>query len=138
MRYLVDTNVISELCKKQPNENVISWFSDPSNVFYISAITIEELRFGEFMMPKGKKREQLHGMIDLLLAEYGSDALAFGAEEADLCAAFHERAIHEGRTPTFEDLAIASIAKTNSLVVATRNTVDFDHLDVDVFNPFDA
>lgn len=137
MRCLVDTNVISELCKKDPNANVLAWLSETTDDLYLSVITVEEMRFGELMMPKGKRRDRLHEIIDQLFAEFATEILTFDADAASQCAVFHERAIHLGRTPTFEDLAIAAIAQTKEMVVVTRNVSDFDYLGVEVFDPFE-
>lgn len=137
MEYLVDTNVVSELCNKSPDPNVIKWLSQEGSNSYLSAITIEEMRFGELMMPEGKRRNQLHEIIGNLFESYGSKILSLDMSAASQCAVFHERAIHLGRTPTFEDLAIAAIAKVAGLAVATRNVRDFDYLGIEVVNPFE-
>ena len=136
MGYLIDTNVISELCKKRPNAAVLLWLTDHDEGLYLSAITIEELRFGELMMPKGKKREALHHIIDNLVENYEGRVLSFDNIAAEACTVFHERAIAVGRTPTIEGLMIAAIASTNDLVLTTRNVRDFEYLDIEIENPF--
>lgn len=138
MRYLVDTNVISELCKERTDPKVEKWLLAHDDALFLSVITIEEMRFGELMMPHGKRRRQLRTILDSLFNDYGSRILPFDAPAASQCAVFHEKAVHDGRTPTFEDLAIAAIAKVNGLLVATRNIRDFDYLDVGVVNPFEG
>lgn len=134
--YIVDTNVISESIKAKPNKAAIEWLSEHSRTLYLTSITIEELRFGELMMPKGKKRTALQEWIDSLIQQYSSSILDFDATAAEICATFHERAISAGFSPSIEDLMIASIAKTNDAVVVTRNVKDFEYLDVEVLNPF--
>lgn len=135
--YLVDTNVVSEICKKSPDANVMEWLGSHEEL-NISVITIEEMRFGELMMPKGKKRKKLHEMIDSLVDSYSANTLVFDIYAAEQCAIFHENAISFGRTPTIEDMMIASIAKVNDMVLVTRNIRDFEYLDIQIFNPFNS
>lgn len=137
MAYLIDTNVVSEVCKKEPVSQVMDWLNANARSLYLSVITIEEMRFGEFMMPKGKRRTKLGKMIDALVESYAERTLCFDVKAAEKCAALHELAISAGRTPSIEDLMIAAIAQANDLTVATRNVRDFDYLGVSVLNPYD-
>lgn len=135
--YLADTNVISEAMKKAPDARAMAWLDAHQDKLSISAITIEELRFGEYLMPKGKRRRKLHELIDGIVALYGDRTLPFDAKAAEFCAAFHELAISCGRTPTIEDLMIAAIANSAHCTLATRNVRDFDYLPIPVVNPFE-
>ena len=134
--FLLDTNVISEVCKKEPNEAVLNWLGQNATDLDLSVVTIEEMRFGQFMMPKGKKQAALKQMIDSLLETYATKMLSFDPHAAAQCAIFHEQAISSGYSPSIEDLMIASIAHVNDLVVVTRNTRDFDYLDIELLDPF--
>lgn len=134
--FLLDTNLISEVCKKEPNEAVLNWLGQNATDLYLSVVTIEEMRFGQFMMPKGKKQAALKQMIDSLLETYATKMLSFDPHAAAQCAIFHEQAIFSGYSPSIEDLMIASIAHVNDLVVVTRNTRDFDYLDIELLDPF--
>lgn len=136
--YVVDTNIISEAIKAKPDPNVTTWLEKNSRTLYLTSITIEELRFGALMMPKGKKRKALEEWIDSLSIAFYQKILSFDARAAETCAIFHERAISNGRTPSIEDLMIASIAQSEGLAVATRNVKDFEYLDIDLANPFEA
>ena len=138
MAYLVDTNIVSEACKKEPASHVVDWLSTNTSGLYLSVVTIEEMRFGELMMPKGKRRSKLSEMIDGLVAAYAGKILCFDIAAAEKCAEFHELAISSGRTPTIEDLMIAAIAQVNRLTVATRNVRDFEYLGVSVLNPYEG
>ena len=137
MGYLIDTNVISEVCKKEPNSAVLAWLNYHDEGLCLSSITIEELRFGELMMSHGKKRDALQRIITNLIENYAGRVFPFDSNAAEVCAAFHERAINAGRTPTIEDLMIAAIAQTNDLVLTTRNVRDFEYLDIEIENPFE-
>lgn len=136
--YVVDTNVISESIKKSPNPAAIEWLSAHASELYLTSITIEELRFGEYMMPKGKKRRALKRWIDSLQGQYARCIYSFDAACATTCAKFHEKAIASGHAPAIEDLMIASIAHEHDAPVVTRNIKDFEYLGVKVINPFEA
>ena len=56
MRYVVDTNVVSELVKRVPNKAALSWLSIHAREAYLTVVTIEEMRFGCLMLPEGKPR----------------------------------------------------------------------------------
>ncbi|WP_285813471.1 type II toxin-antitoxin system VapC family toxin [Adlercreutzia murintestinalis] len=137
MRYVVDTNIVSETMKAAPNERVLGWLEKNECDAFLTAITIEELRFGELMMPSGKKRAALHEWIDAMLSSYVSKMLVFDPQAAEWCARFHQQAIAAGRTPTIEDMMIAGIAQANNCALATRNVRDFDFLDLPIVNPFE-
>lgn len=135
--FVIDTNIISETVKETPNPLVINWLKENAVNLYLTSITVGELRFGEYMLPEGKRRDALKEWIDSLLLDYSESIFDFDARAADSCAKFHEQAVASGHTPTIEDLMIAGIAKTNNAVIVTRNVKDFEYLDLPVFNPFE-
>lgn len=137
MKYIVDTNVVSETMKREPNPNVMNWLSNHEAELFLTSITVEEMRFGQLMMPAGKRREKLRESIDSLITEYASKILAFDTAAAQKCAELHELAISAGKTPTIEDLMIAGICLNQQGVLITRNVKDFDYLDIEYVNPFD-
>ena len=137
-QYLVDTNVISELGKVSPNPRVMDWLETNSPFTKLSAITVKELYYGALRMPEGKRRESLLAMTENLVWLYDRDVLPFDSACALLCAQLHDRAIRAGRTPQIENLMIAAICIKNGLCLATRNTKDFDYLDIPLVNPFET
>lgn len=80
--FLLDTNIVSEVCKKEPNEAVLNWLGQNATDLYLSVVTIEEMRFGQLMMPKGKKQAALKQMIDSLLETYAAKMLSFDPRAA--------------------------------------------------------
>lgn len=63
--FLLDTNVISEALRPQPNPRVINWLdSQIIENFYLSAITVAELRLGVALLPDGKKKNVLHEQLE--------------------------------------------------------------------------
>lgn len=137
MRYVADTNVVSELMKKDPSPDVIDWFFDHEGEVYLTSITVKELYFGMVRLPKGKRRRLLEEAISAIVMDCSDKTFPFDAFSAFICARLHDRALSSGRTPTIEDLMIASICQRNEAVLATRNVKDFQYLDIEVENPFD-
>ena len=136
MQYVVDTNVISELVKKERNYHVVEWIKQNDTNLNITAITIEEMKFGALLLPEGKRKNALVTAIDILLETYSSKTWAFDAQSAEICARLHQKAIANGRTPSIEDLMIAAITLGHEATLVTRNVKDFDYLNVPLVNPF--
>ena len=73
MKYLVDTCVLSELAKRKPNANVVKWLKSHSkgNLFFVSVVTLGEIKEGLNMMNKGKVAEHIHSR-EMLKVEKGN------------------------------------------------------------------
>lgn len=135
--YVVDTNVISELMKKAPSHEVISWFQDHENEVYLTAVTVKELYYGMLRLPNGKRKSHLREALTAIIMECADKTLPFDGYCGYLCAELHQRAVSQGRTPAIEDLMIAAICLRNDAVLATRNTRDFEDLGLALVNPFE-
>ncbi|MDO4289837.1 MAG: type II toxin-antitoxin system VapC family toxin [Eggerthellaceae bacterium] len=136
MRYVADTNVVSELMKREPSPNVIDWFQDCEGEVYLTSVTVVELYYGMLKLPEGKRKQRLGDAIADIVMDCAEKTFAFDAYCGYLCAQLHARAIKSGHTPTVEDLMIAAICQRNDVVLSTRNTRDFDYLGIDCVNPF--
>ena len=137
--YLIDTNVISELRKKnKANPGVQAFFSEvsqQSQQLYLSVITIGELRRGvEIIHHRGDitQARQLECWLKNLMQDYSQYILEFGVTEASIWGRLrvphHENAI---------DKQIAATAITYDLTLVTRNTRDFINTGARVLNPFE-
>lgn len=134
--YVVDTNIVSELVKATPDARVLSWLTAHERDLYLTAITVEEMRFGALCLPEGKRKRTLSSAIDEIVTTYAHRTLPFDIAAAEVCARYHRQAIASGFTPTIEDLMIAAICTCSGASLATRNVHDFDYLDIEVVNPF--
>lgn len=131
MTYLLDTNVISEVMRKDPNPQAFSWFSK-LNAIPTSVICLEELVFG-------LRRRSLYAKeawLRRLLADKGliypvSDGAAHWSGERRAAAELRGTKLHQA------DALIAACAWEHGLVLATRNTRDFENLGIALFNPFE-
>jgi len=131
--YLLDTNIISELCKTKPHGAVLAWVRKLlDEQVYLSAVTIGELQAGveRLRLQDQSKAAEIETWIDHLSAS--SQVLPMDT------ACFREWArLMEGKPDhLLEDVMIAATARVHQLTVATRNERDFARLRVDVVNPF--
>jgi predicted nucleic acid-binding protein len=135
MRYLLDTNVLSELAKPAPEPQVVAWFSEKSSdCLFISAITVGEISYGIERMARGKRKEGLRTWFFSVLVEWFSDRI-FAIDEKTMLAWARIRV--EGRTlPILDSLIAATAIATNSTLV-TRNTKDFEGVsNLNIINPW--
>lgn len=135
--YLVDTNVISEPMKREPDRDAVSWMERNAADVHVSAVTVKELRYGIARMPDGKRKNALLSAVIEAVDALGSRVLPFDRKAADICGDLEANARAAGNNCSIEDLMIASTALSNGLRVVTRNTKDFAPLGVNVVNPFE-
>ena len=126
MVLVLDTNVISELLRLEPNVAVQEWMRRDGEVTALATITRAELRFGVGRMPRGARRQQVAAAVDAVLAEFEVDTLPFDRRAADR---YGELAAHQERSGApkpMADTMIAAICLANGCGLVTRNTADFD------------
>ena len=133
-RYLLDTNVVSELRKAKPHGGVVAWLSGlREEQLFLSAVTLGELQAGveRTRRQDPAKASQIEAWIDQIAAS--NQVLSMDAD------CFREwRRLMEGQPDDLmEDAMIAATARVHDLSVATRNEQDFKRLGVKVVNPFE-
>ena len=132
-RYLLDTNIVSELRKPRPHGAVVAWVRTlrPEQVF-LSAVTIGELQAGVELTRRNDaaKAREIEGWLNHVEASF--TALPMDS------ACFREWArLMVGKSPELiEDAMIAATARVHGLHVATRNERDLRQFQVAAFNPF--
>ena len=135
--FLLDTNVISEMTRDNPNPQVMA-FLDRPEVMWVPSIVIHELEYGLRLLPQGQRRSQLYTMQSGILAAYEDRILSLNRDEAEWAARFRAQARRSGRTLDLGDALIAGTAKVHGLSLATRNVRDFRGLGIDIVNPWEA
>lgn len=135
---ILDTNVISEIIKKQPDEHVANWLrnQDTSNLA-TTAITVAELLAGICQMPEGKRRKYTDTTIKLELMTLADRTFAFDTQAAANYATIFIERERRGKPTSIQDAMIAAIARSWGASVATRNTKDFEGTDVELINPWE-
>ena len=139
-RYLIDTNVISELRKGDKADAGVRHFftqtEKQNSEVFISAITVGELRRGvEMIRHRGdwQQAEMLEAWLQTILDDYAENILEFTEVEAQVWGRL--------RVPHYEnalDKQIAATALTHDLTLVTRNENDFSATGVALLNPFQA
>ena len=134
MRYLLDTNILSELTKPSPSERLTQWLEEHEWNSAVSAVTIGELVRGVEILPQGKKKNRLVQHIRFFQEDYRDRVLAFD-EWVAVTWGRHCAKVHAAGLPLATlDSQIAATAVHYELEVATRNEAHFPL--VGTFNPF--
>jgi hypothetical protein len=136
--WLLDTNIISELRKKNCHPAVKAWADQQlPTAFYLSTITIAEIRFGIERTKDKVFQQELNDWLNQSLRLWFSDRLLEVDEDVILQWRWLvEKGRKQNYTFSQPDLFIAAIAVVHNLCVVTRNVGDFEKSGVPVFNPF--
>ncbi len=137
---VVDTNVVSEAMKAEPEPAVIAWLNGQrSRSLYSTAINVSELRFGIERLPEGARKAALRSIYEFTVGRlFGPRILSFDPAAAEEAARIAARAEAAGRTLGIADGQIAAIAKVHGFAVATRDVQPFYRAGIDVLDPWAA
>lgn len=136
---LVDTNVVSETMRANPDPRVTDWLDAQAfETLHLSTISLAELLFGIEALPDGKRKAQLGRALDQATGLFGPRLLTFDIDAARAYGAIMSRARRAGRPLGIADGQIASVAAAHKLAVATRDVVPFEATGLTVVNPWQA
>lgn len=128
-RYLLDTNILSNLVKPEPSESLIAWMAERNDVdLYIASLTLAEINRGILEKPVGRKRTELETWF---AGPEGPEALFWGrilpfdVEAARHWAVLMSDGAAVGRSRSALDMIIASVALANNCKIVTDNEKDF-------------
>ena len=128
-RYLLDTNIISNVTKPDPSTALLAWMAEQTdNDLFISALTVAEIRRGLLEKPAGKKRTLLEAWFtgpEGPQALFAGRVLPFDEKAALLWARLMADGTAKGRPRSALDMIIAAVAEANGCVVVTDNEKDF-------------
>jgi len=128
-RYLLDTNIISNVTKLDPSKALLAWMEDQAdNDLFISALTVAEIQRGLLEKPKGKKRALLESWFtgpEGPQALFAGRVLPFDEKAGLIWARLMADGTVKGRPRSALDMIIAAIAEANGCVVVTDNEKDF-------------
>jgi len=137
MRYLLDTNILSNVTKPTPSPSLVAWMGEQrDDDLFIASLTVAEIRRGILEKPAGKQRDELE---DWFLGPEGPQALfvgrvlPFDEAAALIWARLMSDGKSAGRPRSALDTIIAAVAEANGCVVVTDNEKDFTG--VEIINP---
>jgi len=137
MRFLLDTNIISNVTKPTPSEALLAWMAEQTDEnLYISSLTVAEIRRGVLEKPSGKRRRELEAWFsgpDGPQALFAGRVLSFDEKAGLVWAKLMADGKTRGRPRSALDAIIAAIAEANDCVVVTDNEKDFEG--VNFINP---
>jgi toxin FitB len=138
MSFLLDTNVVSEWVKPQPNPGVVNLLHtvDEDRVF-MSVVTLTEIRYGIERMVAGARRKRLEDWLDLELPlRFERRILPVDETVADVSGRLAARCEAAGRTIEAIDAFLAATAEVHRLTLVTRNQSDFKAVLKATVNPW--
>ncbi|MEV3934547.1 type II toxin-antitoxin system VapC family toxin [Glycomyces sp. NPDC049804] len=135
MKYLLDTNVLSELRRPEPDRSVMHWYDSTADAdLHLSVMTIGEFRKGLARLRRKDpdRAAALALWLDHLLAPYASRILPVTPDVANVWGELND----PDPLPVI-DAFIAATAIVHDMVLVTRNVKDFQRTGVRLLNPFD-
>lgn len=136
--FLLDTNVISEWVRPNPNASVIRWHqeADEDQVF-LSVASFAEIRNGLERMPGGRRRDALATwLVSDLPRRFSGRIIPIDLQIADMWGVFMARVQNIGVALSAMDAFFAATAKAHSLTLVTRNVRDFRALEISLLDPW--
>ena len=137
MRYLLDTNIISNITKPAPSESLMAWMAEQTDQdLFIASLTVAEIRRGVLEKPAGKRRDQLEAWFagpEGPQTLFAGRVLPFDEPAALVWARLMADGKAKGRSRSALDTIIAATAEANGCVIVTGNERDF--VDIEVVNP---
>lgn len=132
-RYLLDTNIISEIRKPKPHGAVVKWFDGlRDEQICLSAVTLGELQEG---IERTRKQDAAKaGAIEAWVNDLENSSIVLPMDAR--CFREMARMMVGRQEDLLYDVMIAATARLHGLTVATRNEKDFRHLGIAIFNPF--
>lgn len=134
---VLDTNVVSEAMKPEPDAAVQAWLNEQvAETLYLSSVTLAELLFGIGALPAGRRKALLARALDGLMQLFRDRVLPFDTDAARRYAELAVMARAGGRGFPIPDGYIAAIAMSRGFIVASRDTAACEAAGVPVINPW--
>jgi toxin FitB len=135
---ILDTNVLSELAKREPDRAVLAWANAQSiDSLWSTVITEAEILLGLELLPIGRRRDDLERAMAVVFSSLLNERiLSFDRAAAKGYANLYSARKALGKSSAMADLQIAAIAITRNAKVVTRNTDDFSDYGLELINPW--
>lgn len=138
MKYLLDTCVVSETRRREPNANLMNWLAKRRAAdLFVSVVTLGELRKGACSLKDASRRLILEKWIDEdVVIGFNGRILDLERGVAARWGRLMGEGIAKGLTPSVTDSMLAATALSHGMVIVTRNVRDFQFEGLQVVNPF--
>jgi predicted nucleic acid-binding protein len=139
MAFLLDTNVVSEPGRRDPNATVVMWLEQQTMLeMYLSVVTTGELEQGICRLGNTKKAQNLRKWFDeVIKVNYQGRILPIDSDVMTTWGQLTAETRQRGVTlPAFDALLLAT-ASVYKLTLVTRNVKDMQHADVSLLNPWE-
>ena len=134
---LLDTNVVSEAMKPEPEPAVRNWLDEQAaETLYLSSVTVAELMFGIGVLPRGRRKDKLTAALDGVLELFADRILPFDTSGSRRFADLAVKARAAGKGFPTQDGYIAAIAASHGFAVASRDTSAFAAAGLTVTDPW--
>jgi toxin FitB len=134
VKWLLDTNVLSEVTRPQPSSKVEAWLKAEGKDSVIDPIILGELRYGILLLPRGARRNRLEAWFDVGASRM--HCVPWDRDTGLQWAVLLSRLRSKGQAMPLRDSMIAATAMAHKLTVVTRNVRDFAAAGVPLLNPF--
>jgi len=124
MKYLLDTNVLSEAVKAEPDRKVMAMLERHQDEIATAAPVWHELLFGCLRLPVSRKRDMIETYLENVVLR-NMDILPYDERSAEWHAQQRAKLSMQGKVPSFVNGQIAAIAWVHDMILVTRNTHDF-------------
>ena len=137
---ILDTNVVSELIRPVPSEQVLRWISSyPALLLYTTSVTQAEMLYGMEILARGKKKKALEAALNGMFAEdFRNRVLPFDMSCAQHFAEIVATRKSSGLPISQFDAQIAAIARNRKATLATRNIDDFTDCGIKLVDPWNS
>lgn len=137
MKFLLDTNIISEIRKVEPSPKVLEWlYGIPNEHLYISVLTLGEINKGIAKLPDGRKKNELIKWFDRVQESYRYQTFHVDETIAQKWGELTAHAAKEGNILPAIDGLIAATAYVKGAILVSRNTKVFQSTPIQILNPW--
>ncbi|MBI4327700.1 MAG: type II toxin-antitoxin system VapC family toxin [Chloroflexi bacterium] len=135
MSWLIDTDLLSERTKRQPDPAVLKWLEDHASEIYTSSHVIGEIQAGISLLSEGARKRALQAWLNRLIEAMEGRILSFNATVAGVWGRQEADFSQKGCPMPRPDSFIAATARRRNLTIATRNVTDYSRPGLRVFGP---
>lgn len=136
---VLDTNIVSEIQGRAHSDRILLWLDAYSvEALFLTTIAVAEMRYGLELLEDGRRKSALMSDFATIESEFSGRILGFSLGAAHRYGMLTAQRRKAGRPIETKDAMIAAICLTHGATLATRNTKDFEGLDLKLVNPFEG